>query len=143
MKPITFEYLVDALKSLPGVGKKHAERIAYFLILKDTKYIQEFIERVRGSHEKIHFCKQCNNFSDGELCDICSNPSRDQEKLCVVSSIEDLQKIEDTGAYSGLYYVLHGEIDVKAKQSLDSSTTRKFMELLKTHNFKEITLATN
>jgi recombination protein RecR len=143
MKPITFEYLVDALKSLPGVGKKHAERIAYFLMLKDDKYIQEFIERLRDSHEKIHFCRQCNNFADGELCDICSNSSRDQDKLCVVSSIEDLKKIEETGSYSGLYYVLQGEIDVKTKQNLDPKIIRKFIDLLKSHDFKEVILATN
>jgi recombination protein RecR len=143
MKPIAFEYLVDALKSLPGVGKKQAERIAYFLILKDEKYIKEFIERINESHLKIHFCKQCNNFAESELCDICSNKMRQLNKLCVVSSIEDLQKIEETNSYLGLYYVLQGEIDVKTKTNLDQHIIRKFMNLLQSHSFDEVILATN
>jgi recombination protein RecR len=142
-KPISFEYLVDALKSLPGIGNKQAERIAYFLILKDDKFIKDFIERINESHEKIHFCKQCNNFADGEFCDICLNKSREQDKLCIVSSIEDLQKIEETGSYVGLYYVLQGEIDVKSKTNIDSNSIRKLMNWLKSHSFDEIILATN
>jgi recombination protein RecR len=143
MKPINFEYLVDALKSLPSIGNKQAERIAYFLILKDEKYIADFIQRINNAHQKIHFCKQCNNFSEGELCDICLNKSRQQNKLCVVSSIEDLQKIEDTGSYLGLYYVLQGEINVKTKTNIDQNSIKKFMGLLQSHNFDEIILATN
>jgi recombination protein RecR len=143
MKPVNFEYLVDALKSLPGVGKKQAERIAYFLSLKDDKYISDLIQRIHEAHEKIHFCKQCNNFATNELCDICSNPSRDQTKLTIVSSIEDLQKIEDTNSYTGLYFVLNGEIDIKSKTSIDSKTVKQMMELFKAKNFKEVLLATN
>ena len=94
MKPISFEYLVDAFKSLPGIGKKQAERIAYFLILKDDKYIQEFIERINTSHQKIHFCKQCNNFAEGELCEICLNKTRRQNKLCIVSQLKIYKKLK-------------------------------------------------
>jgi recombination protein RecR len=143
MKPIAFEYLTDALKSLPSIGKKQAERIAYFLSLKDDKYISDFIERIRDAHDKIHFCKQCNNFSDGELCDICSNPSRDKTKLTIVSSIEDLQKIEDTNSYTGLYFVLNGEVNVKTKTNLEPQIIKQLIELFKTHQYKEILLATN
>jgi recombination protein RecR len=143
MRPVAFEYLVDALRTLPGVGKKQAERMAYYLILKDDRYIQEFIERINNSHQKIHFCKQCNNFADGELCYICSNKTRQQNKLCIVASIEDLQKIEETNSYLGLYYVLQGEIDVKTKTNLDHEIIKKFMHLLQTHSFDEIILATN
>jgi recombination protein RecR len=143
MKPISFEYLIDAFKSLPGIGKKQAERMAYFLILKDEKYIQDFVERINDAHQKIHFCKQCNNFAEAELCEICLNKSRNQNKLCVVSSIEDLQKIEETNSYLGLYYVLQGEVDVKTKKNLEQSIIRKLMELIQSHNFDEVILATN
>jgi recombination protein RecR len=143
MKPFHFEYLIDALKTLPGVGKKQAERIAYFLILKNEEYITNFINRISEAHKKIHFCQQCNNFTENELCEICTNPSRQQNRLCVVSSIEDLQKIEETNSYLGLYYVLQGEIDVKTKTNLDHAIIKKFMGLIQSHTFDEIILATN
>jgi recombination protein RecR len=143
MAPVSFEYLIDALRSLPGVGRKQAERIAYYLILKDDKYIDELLFRINDCHHKIHFCQQCNNFSESELCDICVNESRQQNKLCVVASIEDLQKIESTNSYFGLYYVLQGEIDVKTKTNLSPSIIKKFMGLLQSRSFDEIILATN
>ncbi|MDR2823256.1 MAG: recombination mediator RecR [Mycoplasmataceae bacterium] len=143
MKPVTFEHLIDALKTLPGVGKKQADRIAYFLLLKDSKYVNNFMERIKNAKEQIHFCQQCNNFSQNDLCDICANPARDQTKLAIVSSMEDLQKIEDTNSYTGLYYVLNGEIDVKTRTNIDHNQIQKLMALLKKINFQEVLLATN
>jgi recombination protein RecR len=143
MKTTGFEFLIDALKSLPGVGKKQAEKIAYFLALKDEQYIKEFTQRINDVHHKIKFCKQCNNFSTNELCEICSNQTRLQNKLCVISMIEDLEKIESTNSYIGLYYVLQGEIDVKNKTKLDQNIVKKFMDLIQTHKFEEIILATD
>lgn len=143
MKSLEFEYLIDALKSLPGIGKKQAEKIAYFLIKKDNFYIDKLLSSIDIAHKKIKFCKQCNNFASNELCEICSNPSRNQNELCIVSSIEDLMKIEDTGTYIGLYYVLNSEIDVKTKTNIDQNIIKKFMELIKHHDFKNITIATN
>jgi recombination protein RecR len=143
MKPVSFGYLIDALKSLPGVGKKQAERIAYFLINKDEKYIDDLIQRIKNGKDNIHFCKQCNNFAEHELCDICSNQSRTQDKLCIVSTIEDLQKIEETNSYTGLYFVLNGEVDVKTKQTLNHIVIRQLMDLVRSHTFNEVIFATN
>lgn len=142
MKPVSFEYLMDALKSLPGVGKKQAERIAYFLINQDQKYIDDFIERIQNA-KNIHFCKQCNNFADGDLCNVCLNKSRDQSKLCVVSTIEDLNKIEETNSYAGLYFVLNAEIDVKTKTNIPHKIIQKLMDMINNHHFEEVILATD
>lgn len=143
MKPHHFEQLIDALKSLPGVGNKQAERIAYFLLQKDEYYINQLISSINNAHKNIRFCKQCNNFATNELCDICSNKSRNQQQLCVVSTIEDLIKIENTNTYNGLYYVLDGEIDVKTKTNINQEIIKKLMNLIKIHDFNEIILATN
>ncbi|MDR0545741.1 MAG: recombination mediator RecR [Mycoplasmataceae bacterium] len=143
MKPITFEYLVDALKSLPSIGKKQAERIAYFLLLQDKQFVYEFIKRITNAVEKTHFCRNCNNFATSEFCDICANPSRDQKKLCIVTSIEDLLKIEQTNEYIGLYYVLNGEIDVKTKTNISSTIIRKLNDFIIKKDFKEIIISTN
>jgi len=143
MRPNEFELLIDGLRSLPGVGKKQAERIAYFLIDQDDIYLKDLINRISQIKNKIHFCKQCNNFAKDELCDICANESRDQTKLCIVSKIEDLYKIEETNSFDGLYFVLNSEIDVKKNQKIDSSIIRHLMNFLKDKNFKEVILATN
>lgn len=143
MKPNQFEYLVDALKSLPSIGTKVAERIAYFLINQDENYINEFIKRIQKAKSEIRYCKQCNNFSSEELCSICSNSSRDKKKLCIVSNIEDLNKIEQTNAFTGLYFVLNDEINVKTNKKIESSIIKKFLNLLNEESFNEIILATN
>lgn len=138
-----FDYLIDALKSLPGVGKKQAERIAHFLIKKDDQYIREFVDRITHAKQKIKICSICNNYCMGEICDICSNPDRDETKLCIVSSQEDLQKVESTNSYSGRYYILNGELDVKNKTVLNQLVVQKMMEILKKGKAKEVIIATN
>ncbi len=138
-----FDYLIDALKSLPGVGKKQAERIAHFLIKKDDQYIREFVDRITHAKQKIKICSICNNYCMGEICDICSNPDRDETKLCIVSSQEDLQKVESTNSYSGRYYILNGELDVKNKTVLNQLVVQKMMEILKKGKVKEVIIATN
>ena len=80
MKPKEFEYLIDAINSLPSIGTKAAEKIAYFLINQDEKYLCEFIHRIKQAKLKIRYCEQCNNFSYEKLCSICSNNERDNKK---------------------------------------------------------------
>ncbi len=143
MTDSNFDYLIDALKSLPGVGKKQAERIAHFLVKKDERFIQEFVNRIVTAKQKIKICSVCNNYCLGEICDICANPSRDKTKICVVSTQEDLQKIEETNGYTGQYYILNGEINVKSKEYLNQDIVKKFMHLLKQNKVKEVIIATN
>lgn len=138
-----FDYLIDGLKSLPGVGKKQAERIAHFLVKKDERFIQEFVNRIVSAKQKIKICSICNNYCLGEICDICANQSRDKTKICVVSTQEDLQKIEETNGYTGQYYILNGEINVKNKEYLNQDIIKKFMHLLKNNKVKEVIIATN
>ena len=140
---IEFDYLIDALKSLPGVGKKQAERIAHFFIKKDDQYVKEFIDRIIRVKQKIKICKNCNNYCFGEICDICSNQDRDQTKLCIVASQEDLEKIESTNSYTGKYYILNGELDIKNNIALNQQIVQKLMDLLKRWPIKEVVIATN
>ncbi|MDE7433947.1 MAG: toprim domain-containing protein [Mycoplasmoidaceae bacterium] len=143
MNNIDFDYLIDALKSLPGVGKKQAERIAHFLLKQDEKFIQEFIGRLQKAKRNIKICQICNNYCTGEICDICANDSRDKTKLCIVSSQEDLQKVENTNSYTGRYYVLSGELDVKSKTPINQLNIQKLMDLLKSNKIKQVIIATN
>jgi recombination protein RecR len=140
----SFEYLFDAIKSLPGVGTKQAKAISNFLIHQDDKYIYDFIERIKEAKQNIKFCKQCNNLvSSGELCDICLNHDRNQKKLCIVASIDDLQKIEDTNEFVGLYFVLHEEVNVKTKTNISKEIIQQLMKYLQDKKFNEIILALN
>ncbi|MCQ2747771.1 MAG: recombination protein RecR [Mycoplasmoidaceae bacterium] len=143
MRPKEFEYLVDAIKSLPSVGTKAAERIAYHLIHQDQHYIDEFIKRISSAKNNIKFCKQCGNFALDDLCTICSNPERDNSKLCIVNTIDELNKIESTGCFNGIYFVLNDEINVKTKKKIESSIIQKLMNYCASKDFKEAIIATN
>ena len=143
MKPKEFEYLVDAIKSLPGVGAKAAERIAYFLIHQDDQYVKTFCDRITNAKAKIKYCKQCGNFAIDDLCPICANNDRDNTKLCIVNTIDELNKIESTGCFDGIYFVLNDEINVRTKTNLDSEIIKKLLAYCTNKQFKEIIIATN
>ncbi len=138
-----FNQLIQLLKSFPSVSQKQAEKICYFLINQKDEFINELSEQIIKLRQSLHFCKECQNISLSEICNICSNDLRDQNKLCIVSSSEDLQKIEDTNTYSGLYFVLHDEINVKKNNGLNKDTIKKLIEQLRKKQFNEIIFATN
>lgn len=136
------EHLIDILKSLPGVGHKNATKWAYFLLNQDSKYIDIFLNRLKNAHTKIKHCKQCYNLSVTDTCNICSDSNRDRSQLCLVSSIEDLQRLEDSGNYSGLYFVLNGEVNPRfPDKPLDSFIV--LYNYVSKSNFKEVIIATN
>lgn len=143
MRPKEFEYLVDAIKSLPSVGSKAAERIAYYLLKQDDKYIKEFCDRITNAKANIKYCKQCGNFAIDDLCPICANNERDNTKLCIVNTIDELNKIESTGCFDGIYFVLNEEINVRSKTNIDSAIIRKLVNYCAQKNFKEAIIATN
>jgi len=138
-----FDQLVKSLKALPGISQKQAEKICNFLINQSDEEIYGLIDSIQKLRSTLHFCKYCQNITSDEICDICSNELREQNKLCIVSFSEDVQKIEDTNTYSGLYFVLHEEINVKKATGLNKKTTKKLFDLLNKRKFNEIILATN
>lgn len=144
MRTKEFEFLVDILKALPSISTKIAERIAYFLINSDEIFFNSFIERLIDSKMKIKLCKYCRNFTSNEFnCTICSNNERKNYKLCIVSSIEDLYKIENLNIFFGTYYVLHGEINYKKKETIEDIKFGEISHLIDEFNIKEILMATN
>ena len=143
MKPKEFEYLIDAINSLPSIGTKTAEKIAYFLINQDENYLREFINRIMQAKLKIKYCEQCNNFSYEKLCPICLNKDRNNKKLLIVNNINELNKIEATGVFDGIYFVLNDEIDVRIKKNINEKNIKKLISLCKKKLFNEIIIATN
>lgn len=120
---------VEALGKLPGVGKKSALRMALFLINGERSELKNsFVAPIHRLLEKINFCTECNNLSDGPICGICQQASRKHSSICVVESVRDVMAIEDTGQFNGIYHVLGGVIspldgisaeDLKIDQLID------------------------
>ena len=102
--------LIEALKCLPGVGQKSAQRMALYLIERDQAGARRLADATSNALAKVSHCQQCRNFADSETCEICANDQRDNSLLCVVESPADVLAIETSGAYQGLYFVLLGRL---------------------------------
>ncbi len=102
--------LMDALRCLPGVGAKSAQRMAFYILERDRIGAQKLSEKIAQALEKIGHCRKCRNFSEVELCHICSNPKRDSRLLCIVESPADMLAVEQAADYQGLYFVLMGKL---------------------------------
>ncbi len=108
--PTALDQLIDALRCLPGVGPKSAQRMAYHLLQRDRKGAQHLAQSLDGALELIHHCQKCNNFSETEICDLCASGRRDAHQLCVVEMPTDLMMLEQTQTYTGMYFVLMGRL---------------------------------
>ena len=98
--------LVTYLKKFPGIGRKGAKRIAFYLIKQDSEYLSQLGRLISGLRDNLFTCEQCGNISASNPCSICSDPLRDRKTLCIVEDIEAIAVLEDAGVYNGLYHVL-------------------------------------
>ncbi len=101
---------VNAFASLPGVGRKSALRHALHLLQQPTEITEEFLQTIATMREHVKPCPRCHNLSDGDLCEVCANPSRNQRLICVVENVRQVMAIEETGNFRGVYHVLGGVI---------------------------------
>lgn len=104
------EDAVNELSRLPGIGSKTALRLALHLLKKDKNISDALGNSIIKMRNEIMFCNECHNISDSEICEICSNPKREKETVCVVEDIRDVMAIENTGQYKGVYHILGGII---------------------------------
>lgn len=102
--------LIEELGKLPGIGPKTASRLTFYLLRAEDAQARALARAIQEVKEQVTFCTRCFNITVGELCPICQSTSRDQRKICVVEEPLDVLAIERTGAYRGLYHVLHGHI---------------------------------
>ncbi|MBC7328427.1 recombination protein RecR [bacterium] len=100
--------LIGALSKLPGIGPKTATRLALYIIKMPDEDVRELANAISSAKERIKACRICGNYSDEEICDICSDPQRDKGVICVVADSRDIMAIEGTREYKGLYHVLGG-----------------------------------
>ena len=134
--------LIEALRCMPGIGKKSAQRIAFHLLQRDRAGGRQLAAILAEAMEKIGHCQRCRNFSELDVCHICSNAKRDTTLLCVVENPTDVSAIEDTN-YQGLYFVLMGHLSPLDGIGPDELGLDKLDGILAGGEIKEVILATN
>lgn len=139
----TLGQLIEAIAELPGLGRRSAERIAMHLLKGSKGDSLRLAQLVLELHDKTQFCATCNHYSEGELCSICADPSRDDGLICVVEDPKDLIAIEKTGTYSGKYHVLLGAISALDGVGPEEIQLAGLLERVKKGKIREIILATN
>jgi recombination protein RecR len=139
----TIDQLIDALRILPGVGLKSAQRMALQLLEKNREGAFRLAEAVTEAATKVGKCQQCRTLTEHELCNICSNPARSDSQLCVVESPADLFAIEQAGGYRGKYFVLLGHLSPIDGIGPEQLGIDKLVERLQSNQVNELILATN
>ena len=139
------ERLIAALKRLPGIGPKQAERLTIHLLRSPRTEVESLVEALREAKAAVRFCARCGDFTDRELCRICSDPGRDQTGICVVEEPQDVAALERTRAFSGLYHVLHGSLSPLDGVGPDRIRVRELVERVRASNgaIKEVVIATD
>ncbi len=136
----TIENLIAAFNRLPGLGRRTSERIAFMLVQDKSDTSEILIRALQKSHENITVCKICGSITtvDCNPCEICINPKRDKNKICVVESSEELFKIESSKAYDGVYHVLNGKISPISGVGINDIRIKELYDRISLENSKEV-----
>ena len=135
--------LVQEFSKLPGIGKKTAQRLTYYLVRTNTEDAKSLSESIMSVKSNIILCSECSNITQIDPCNICNNPDRDKTRICVVEEALDVLALERTGIYKGLYHVLHGVISPINGIGPEDIKLNKLIERINSGNFIEIILAMN
>jgi len=141
--PSALEALIEALRCLPGVGPKSAQRMAYHLLQRDRKGALRLAEGLQHALQAIRHCQRCNTFTEADICERCRSPRRDASLLCVVETPVDMNMMEQTHAYQGLYYVLMGRISPLDGIGPRELGLEKLLARCRDGAVREVILATN
>ena len=135
--------LIDALKLLPGVGQKTAQRMAFHLLKVESAKASHLGKTICEAVENIQHCTQCRNYTENEICEICNNPNRKSTQMCIVETPTDLMAIENGTHYNGVYFVLMGKLSPLDGIGPDQIGLDKLEERLKSGSLEEVILATS
>ena len=141
MLPNSLKNLIDCFKNLPGIGSKTAERLAFSMLDFDKDHLTSFANSILSVRDNLSYCEKCGNISDGELCSICSDESRDVSTIFVVERPKDIMLFEKLGVFKGVYHVLNGLISPLDGIGPDDIRLDALIERIKKNNVKEIILA--
>jgi len=141
--PPTLEALVEKFASLPGIGVKSAQRLAFHFLSLPDEAAQSFISALQEAKNSVRYCKVCQNLTDSDVCAICSNPRRDDRTICVVADPKAVAAIERSHEYNGVYHVLHGVISPLSHIGPDDIRIKELIARVTEHDVDEVIMATN
>jgi len=137
------EHLIEQFQKLPGIGRKTAQRLAFFVLSLSEDDANTFAQAIVDAKKSVQFCKVCQNLTDAEVCNICDDKSRDASVICVVADPKDVVAIEKTREYRGLYHVLHGCISPINNVGPDDIRVKELLVRVAETDVREIIMATN
>lgn len=135
--------LAEKFASLPGIGMKTAQRLAYYVMSMPEKDVAEFAEALTDAKKKVHRCKCCQNLTEKDICPICSADDRNNSIICVVETPKDVTAFERTREYKGIYHVLHGLISPMDRITPDKIRVKELLSRISEGGVKEVIMATN
>ncbi|HEB58113.1 MAG TPA: recombination protein RecR [Gammaproteobacteria bacterium] len=135
--------LIEALRCLPGVGPRSAQRMAYHLLERDRHGARQLAESLVQAAEQIGHCEQCRTLTEKEVCDLCTSPRRDRAQLCVVETPTDVEAVEQATAFNGIYFVLMGHLSPLDGIGPDDIGLDRLAQRLREGEIRELILATN
>lgn len=140
---LPLEKLIEQFRHLPGIGKKTAVRLAFAVLDFTDEEAEAFAEAVRGAKNQVCNCSVCQNISDGELCAVCADESRDRSVICVVEDAKAVMSLEKVKEFGGVYHVLHGAISPMQGIGPDKLRIKELIARLSDGSVNEIIIATN
>lgn len=141
--PVSLKKLMEHFAALPGVGRKSAQRLAFFVLDMPEEQAKDFADAILEAKKSIHNCKICQNLTDKEICDICASPQRDDSVICVVENPRDVMAFERLQEFNGKYHVLHGLISPLDGIGPDQIRIKELLLRLQETDVQEIIMATN
>lgn len=135
--------LTNALKVLPNVGPKTAQRMAYELLQHKRAGAEELVAAIQAALLQVHHCRWCNTFCEGDLCDICADPERNPKRLMIVQMPVDVASMEAANCHDGLYFVLMGQVNPAQGADLQAIALEKLISRLQQNEIEEVIIATN
>ena len=141
--PAALDNLIDRFASLPGIGRKSAQRLAFYILSLPDDEAYAFSDAIRTAKKNVKRCSICRNYTDHDICSICSSDRRDKSVICVVSDPKDVLSIERAREYNGLYHVLHGVISPMNHIGPDDIGVKELLQRAAEDGVQEVIMATN
>ena len=141
--PASIQNLIRNIARLPGIGEKTAERLAMHLLRVPRHEAEQLAQSILTVKDKVRFCTRCFALSDGDLCNLCSDPARDPSLLCVVEQPTDMVAVEKSGAFHGMYHILSGALSPMNGIGPENIRIRELVDRVQKDQVQEVVLATN
>ena len=141
--PASLENLVDHFAALPGVGRKSAQRLAFYVLGLSDDEARSLADAITDAKKNVHCCRICQNLTEGDICSICASQTRDKSIICVVSEPRDVLSIERGREYNGTYHVLHGVLSPMSHVGPDDIRIKELLVRVAEEDVEEVIMATN